>query len=117
LEVLNAWSLALGRERYDAEIFDLGVGSALRIVCFAKGGTGQVQKTDLHESLNDVVAGIGSRIRLPIAERLAAVRELRVHTEDELFIIKPSSRRFWSAAAGLNDADATLGDGLEVESS
>jgi hypothetical protein len=55
-------------------------------------------------------------IRLPIAERLAAVRELRVHSDDELFIIKPAARRYWNGSAGLNDADAALGDGLEVES-
>jgi hypothetical protein len=114
LDVLNAWSSALLRERYDAELFDVRAASALRIIRFVKGGTGQISKAALDESVNDVIERIGKKMRLPIAERLAAVRELRVHADNELFIIKPAARRFWSAAAGLNDADAALGDGLEV---
>jgi hypothetical protein len=114
LDVVNAWSSALERSTYDAELLDVRAASALRIIRFIKGGTGQITKTQLDENVNDVVEKIGRRMRLPIAERLAAVRELRVHSDNELFIIKPAARRFWSAAAGLNDADAALGDGLEV---
>jgi hypothetical protein len=114
LDVVNAWSSALERGTYDAELLDVRAASALRIIRFVKGGTGQISKTEPAENINDVVERIGQRMRLPIAERLAVVRELRVHADGELFIIKPAARRFWTAAAGLNDADAALGDGLEV---
>jgi hypothetical protein len=116
LDILNAWSGALGREKYDAEILNVRPDAALRVINFVAGGTGEVRWTNLSENLNDAIANIGQRMRLPIAERLAAVRELRVHSDGELFVIKPAARRYWEPAAGLNDADAALGDGLGVSS-
>jgi len=116
LDVLNAWSGALGREDYGAEILNVRSDAALRIIHFMERGNGNVRWTNLSQSLNEVIASIGSRMRLPIAERLAAVRELRVHADGELFVIKPSARRYWTPACGLNDADASLGDGLRAPS-
>jgi hypothetical protein len=114
LEVLNAWNAALNRPMYDAEILNVRSDSALRIVRFLSGGSGVVRSMDFGTDLNDVIGKIGNRMKLPIAERLSVARELRVHADGELFIIKPTARRHWSPAAGLNDADAALGDGLEV---
>ena len=114
LSVINAWQMALGRERYSAEVLVLRSTSPLRVIRFFDGGNGNVTRGDFNAELNDILQQIGSRIRSPIAEHLAAVRELRVHAENELLIIKPAARRFWTAAAGLNDADSALGDGLEA---
>jgi hypothetical protein len=116
LDIVNAWNGALGRQRYDAEIFNVRTEAALRIVRFVTGTAGEVRMVELNEGLNDVLDRIGNRMRLPIAERLAAVRELRVHADGELFVIKPAACRYWSPSAGLNDADAALGDGLQVGS-
>jgi hypothetical protein len=41
-------------------------------------------------------------------------RQLRVYAGEEIFIIKPSARRYWSPGAGLADADKCLGDALEA---
>jgi hypothetical protein len=35
---------------------------------------------------------------------------LRIYTEDALFILKPSERRYWTQTIGLNDADVILAD-------
>lgn len=88
-------------------------GAPLRVIRFFSGGESQIRRTEVVSDLNDVLSKIGDRIKLPIAERLAAVRELRVYSDDELLVIKPAARRFWTPATGLNDADAALGDGLE----
>lgn len=115
LSVINAWQLAVGRDAYGAEILGLRSGAPLRVIRFLDGGNGEVQRAELDDELNEVLARIGSRIRLPIAERLAAVRELRVHAGAELLIIKPAARRYWTPATGLNDADSALGDGLGAD--
>lgn len=112
LDVLNAWCAALGRERYDAEVLDVRNESPLRVIRFMAGGSGEIHSVNITDDLKGAIQRIGNKLKLPIAERLSAVRELRVHSEQELVIIKPSAKRFWSAAAGLNDADAALGDGL-----
>ena len=67
-----------------------GQKAALRIVRFVTGTAGEVRTVELDEGLNDVLDRIGKRMRLPIAERLAAVRELRVHADEKCLL---SSRR------------------------
>jgi hypothetical protein len=96
LQVLNAWCTALKRSPFDAEIFNVRREVPLRIVRFAAGGNGKIKNVDVDDDLNQSVAKIGKRMRLPIAERLAAVRELRVHAERELYVIKPSASRYWT---------------------
>ena len=98
---------------FDAELFELPSSSSLRIVRFLAGGEGAIKAAAVDQSVNLLIEKISARMRLPIAEQLSAVRELRVHAAGELFVLKPAARRFWSAASGLNDADLALGDGLE----
>jgi hypothetical protein len=87
----------------------------LRVVRFALDLDPKIGRAEVDSDLNESLAKIGARIKLPIAERLAATRELRIHADGELLIVKPSARRFWTPASGLNDADAALGDGLARE--
>lgn len=115
LSVINAWQEALERPQYDAEIVGLRPQAPLRVIRFLKQGRGQVRIADLDYELNEVLSRIGARIHLPITERVAAVRELRVHTDAELLMIKPIAQRYWTPASGLNDADHALGDGLMVD--
>jgi hypothetical protein len=37
-------------------------------------------------------------------------RQLRLYGPDDLFILKPTETRYWTATAGLNDADVILAD-------
>ena len=114
LSVINAWLCALDRKPYGAEILGLRSDSPLRVIRFLEGGGPEVRHTEPEYELEEVLARIGTRIRLPIAESLSAVRELRVHGHGELLIIKPAARRYWMPATGLNDADSALGDGLRA---
>ena len=115
LSVINAWQEALGREVYGAEILELRQASPLRIIRFVVREDAVIGSAKLESSLNDILTQLGARIRLPIAQHLAAIRELRIHADDELLIIKPAVQRYWTPATGLNDADSTLGDGLEAD--
>ena len=116
LDVINAWQTALNRQLYSAEIFSFHGDTPLRVVRFFDDGRGVVIDTHPDSKLGDLLSEIGARIRLPIAEQLSAVRELRVHADSEVLVIKPAARRYWTRTAGLNDADSALGDGLRVAS-
>ena len=116
LSVINAWQAALGRNVYVAEIVGLRNSAALRVIRFAKGGSGGVQRKEADRDVREVLERIGRRIRVPITENLAAARELRVHGFDgEVLVVKPASRRYWTQSAALNDADSALGDGLVAD--
>ena len=115
LSVINAWQIALDKQTYSAEILELRPGSPLRVIRLLEKGHGEVRHEESEFELNEVLFQIGKRIRLPISERLSAVRELRIHAGSELLIIKPAARRYWTSASGLNDADHALGDGLGAE--
>jgi hypothetical protein len=112
VRVLNAWQGALGRAPYSAEVLAVRPSAPLRVVRFVPAQAQKINVIEVDEDLNESLVKIGARIKLPIAERLAAMRELRIHAGEEVLIVKPSARRFWTPATGLNDADAALGDGL-----
>lgn len=116
LSVMNAWQGALDREPFDAQILNLHPDAPLRVIRFTSGGSGTVRCVEAASDLKRVLARIGERIHLEITQSFAAVRELRVHGDGELLVIKPSARRYWTPATGLNDADSSLGDSLSADS-
>ncbi len=61
-------------------------------------------------NLDDVLARIAENLDQEISVGLYTRRHLRVYADDSFYVIKPSQRRFWSRAAGLNDGDSVLGD-------
>jgi len=77
LRAIKAWQSALKRNRYGAEILALRSGAPLRVLRFIEGKEGDIREGEVDADLNEVLERIGRRIRLSIAERLAAVRELR----------------------------------------
>lgn len=116
LQVINAWQEALGRRPFAAEVLETRSDAPLRVIRFFVNETAEVRLVATDSDLNSVLQKIGERMRLPISARITAVRELRVHGDDELLVIKPAARRFWTAACALNDADAALADGLRERS-
>jgi hypothetical protein len=60
--------------------------------------------------LGDIGALLKEKLRSNIAPYINERRLLRVYLDKDLFILKPSELRYWSRAAGLNDADVILGD-------
>lgn len=50
------------------------------------------------------------RFEADIPPYLNERRQLRIYSDDSLFILKPSERRYWTQTIGLNDADVILAD-------
>lgn len=112
LSVINPWRRLDGRPGFAAEVMTGASDDALRILRLLPGMVGQVREIGLNASLNEVVASLGRRIHLPVGESLRVARQLRVYAGEEIFVLKPAARRYWSPAAGLADADKCLGDSL-----
>lgn len=96
-----------------AEVINLPRGAALRVVRFVieeSPGESTVKTVTPQGPLSDVLARIGTRLKIPIASALNAQRELRVYGRDEVVIIKPAARRHWMGIAALEDADAVVAE-------
>lgn len=50
------------------------------------------------------------RLEAEVPPYLNERRQLRIYGSEDLFILKPSEVRYWTATAGLNDADVILAD-------
>ena len=113
LSVMNGWFSARRKRHMRAEVIDLPRGAALRVVRFViEEGPGESTVTTVTPQgpLADVLARIGTRLKVQIATALNAQRELRVHGRDEVVIIKPAARRHWMGVAALEDADAVVAE-------
>lgn len=113
LGVIGGWLSARNKRHMRAEVFDVPVGSALRIVRFVleEGpGNASVGIVTPQGELSDVLARIGRRLKVKIATALSAERELRIHGRNEVVIIKPAARRYWMGISALEDADAVVAE-------
>ena len=113
IAAVGAWLKATNRRRMRAELFQLPPSSPLRIIRFVledSRSRAVIQHTNVAGDLGPVLAAIGERLHVPLASTLVGQRELRVHGDDEVIIIKPAARRFWAAAAALQDADAVVAE-------
>lgn len=113
LSVMNGWFSARRKRHMRAEVIDLPLGAALRVVRFViEEGAGEptVSTVTPQGPLADVLARIGTRLKVKIATALSAERELRIHGRNEVVIIKPAARRHWMGVAALEDADAVVAE-------
>ena len=119
LSAMDTWLSVSNRRRMRAEVFDVEAEAPIRVIRFAlekAKGPSIVTVTSASAPLRSVLKRIGERARVPISSELVGKRELRVHSEEEVSIIKPSARRHWLGICGLEDADTVLRDSLGVGS-
>ncbi len=72
-----------------------------------------VQTTQAQE-LKAVLNRIAEHLPQQIADRVYTRRDLRIYTGQDIYIVKPAQKRYWSRSAGLNDADLILSEHLRV---
>ena len=113
LSVISGWLAARNKRRMRGEIFNVSSGDALRVVRFVlEDGPGDptIEVVQLGVDLNELLGRIGSRLNVKLATALSAVRELRIHGNNEVVIIKPAARRYWMGVSALEDADAVVAE-------
>ncbi len=114
LGVVNPWQRLDARSELAAEVMRMPADSPLHVVRFLPDAAAAVRDTALGTSLNEVLSNLGRRLHVSISDSLRVARQLRIYVGEEVFIVKPSARRYWTAGAGLDDADKCLGDALDA---
>jgi hypothetical protein len=110
---IEAWLGASNRRHMRAEVYKLPQHAPLRILRFIlENGRGpsSIEAIDPGGNLAALILQIGQRLNIRISSSLVGARELRVHGQDEVVIIKPSARRFWMPATALEDVDIIVGE-------
>ena len=116
LWTMDAW-LSVGKRRHmRAELYHLP-DAPVRVIRFVleegPGPSDEVKVITPEGELSEILARIGERTRVQLSEELVGLRDLRVHAEDEVSIIKPAARRNWLRVHALEDADQTVQDSVE----
>ena len=117
--MMDRWLAARRRRRMRAEVFNLPVSAAMRVVRFAlenEPGPSIVEVVEPRGDLMDVLTRIGQRLNVRLATSVTGQRELRVHGHDEVVVIKPAARRHWLQSAALEDADAVIAESFAGQS-
>ena len=110
---LDAWLQAANARHVRGEVYDLPLQAPLRVVRFVLGKGRRepaVEVVSPNGSLSEVMDRIGRRLHVRLGTALVGERELRVHGEDEVVIIKPAARRFWMRSVGFEDADTVVAE-------
>lgn len=110
---LDGWLQATATRHVKAEIYTLPISSPFRVVRFVIGEGRKkpsVRFVTPDGGLMEVLGRIGDRLKVRIASALVGERELRVHGEKEVVIVKPAARRFWMRTNAFEDADAVVSE-------
>ena len=91
--------------------------SPLQVVKFSflpTPGREHVVQTTQAQELKAVLDSIAEQLPQQIADRIFTRRDLRIYSGQDIYIVKPAQKRYWSRSAGLNDADLILSEHLRV---
>ena len=120
LTSMDAWFSATERMRMRAKIYDLPEDATYRVVRFVleeQSCPSVIEVVQPQGSLQSVLAEIGTRTNVNVANALVGKTELQVHAHDEVSIIKPAALRHWLGVCGLADADAVVRDSVRATES
>ena len=115
LSLMDPLMAISNRRRMRAEIYTVEPDAPIGVVRFVvedNPGRSEVTVVPGDTTVKAVLRRIGERTRVRIASELIGVRELRVHAENEVSIIKPAGVRHWLGVCGLEDADAVLRESI-----
>ena len=115
LTAIDVWLSAANRRHMRAEVFNLPEHTPLRVIRFIlEEGSGSSSPEVIRPqgSLKDILYRIGDHMEFPLACHLIGQRELRVHSTNEVVIIKPAARRHWMGVSALEDADSVILESL-----
>ena len=117
MDVIKPYLTTLNLHRIVAEVIDVG-SAPLSVVRFKIAPTADkvndIQITS-HQELQSVLESIASKLPHQLADRVYTRRNLRIYNGDDIIIVKPSQKRFWSRSSGLNDASLVLAESMGVE--
>jgi len=114
IDIIQPFLQVRGELAMIADIFDTGP-SPLQVVKLSlvsvPGRRPPIQIIP-EKALGDVLARIANLLPQKIADKIYTRRILRIYAGDDIYVIKPTQRRYWTRSAGLNDVNAILADQL-----
>lgn len=113
LATMDAWTGFSARHRLSAEIYQFPDHTPIQVIRFFVDDHTRQQESRVvirRNSLQMVLASIANRTGEMVAPELVGLRELRVHSSDEVNIVKSTARRNWLGVQALSDADAVVRD-------
>ncbi|MGI0493491.1 HsdM family class I SAM-dependent methyltransferase [Alkalinema pantanalense CENA528] len=116
ISVIQPFLQTLRERALVADVIEVS-NSPLQVVKFSfvpvPGREPVVQTTQVQE-LKAVLNRIAEQLPQQIADRIFTRRDLRIYSGQDIYIVKPAQKRYWSRSAGLNDADLILSEHLRV---
>ena len=113
LGTMNAWQGLLDCRRLCAEIYQFPDSTPIQVVRFFFEHCTCPQDSRVviqRSSLSAALEGIANRTGEWIGPEFVGLRELRVHSSNEVNIVKSSVQRNWLGIQALSDADAVVRD-------
>ena len=114
LGVVEDWLAAARKRHMRAEVLELPAQAPLRVVRFVlEDGFKQSPAPEVvaaKGNLREILDRLGRRLRVRLGTELYGQRELRVHGNAEVVVIKPNVHHRWMSACALEDADAVIVD-------
>lgn len=122
VNTVNAYLRARGKQHLEAVIYPRRIARGnmtdgvpgITSVRFAMVAGAPTDQPVIHQGTEEEVERLATFLRgqggADIPPYLNERRQLRVYHENDLFVLKPSEVRYWTQAAGLNDADVILAD-------
>lgn len=122
VSTVDAYLRSRGERHLEAHIYDRtliapnyeglipGVTAIRLTMSLGAPGAEPVVRDGNAADLAVLVRLLRGRFEADVPPYLNERRQLRIYSDDALFILKPSERRYWTQTIGLNDADVILAD-------
>lgn len=113
LGMMDAWRSLSDRRRLCAEIYQFPDSTPIQVIRFFfdhRTCPREARVVIQRSSLSAALEGIADRTGEWIAPEFVGLRELRVHSSNEVNIVKSTVRRNWLGIQALSDADAVVRD-------
>ncbi len=116
ISVIKPFLQTLNERTIIADVLDIG-HAPLQVVKFSivpTPGRQQVVKVLPVQELETVLKNIAEQLSQEIADRIYTRRNLRIYLGEDIYVVKPAKRIYWTRSAGLNDADIILSEQLKT---
>ena len=116
INVIQPFLQTLNERAIVAEVIDVGK-APLQVVKFSIVPASNQQplvQTISGQKLESVLNRIAEQLPQKLAERIYTRRNLRIYVGEDIYIVKPTKRMYWTRSAGLNDADTILSEYLRT---
>ena len=116
INVIQPFLQTLNEQTIVADVFNVNKAplQVVKLSIVPAPGREPVVQTVPSQELEPILKRIADQLPLKIAERIYTRRDLRIYIGEDIYIVKPAQRRYWSRSAGLNDADTILAEQLKT---